>query len=447
MPRPIAFMVMAYGERPTGSTRPGAPGKVDFNRLWDEVYRPVLEQLDYTAVRADEDTGALIIKEMIERLALSDLVLADITLSNANVYYEVGVRHAARNKGCVLVAADWSQQPFDLDQIPNIRFPLQDGAVPAAEIDAIRAKLLAGIPALADGDSPVVQSVPGYPDKIDPKQATSFREFHDSMTAFQARIAALRAAPSSQRETKAREILAEYPPAEQKSAAVAVELLHLARDHVDWAAVLELIKGLPESLRRSPYMQEQLALAQSKSGDHAEAIAGLEALIKTAGGTSERYGLLGGRYKKLYRASADERDKGDYLERAIESYERGRDCDLNDYYPTCNLPGLYRDRDEPGDDARAAAAEVITMAACERAIASGSKDEWVRPTLLGLAFATGDVTKAQGLATEIKKSGAAAWQLATMIEDLDRSVARLTDDAKKAELGKVLASLRKLLPA
>jgi len=56
----------------------------------------IREDLGYKAIRAGEEIGALIIVEMIERLAMSDLVIADVTIPNGNVHYEVGVRHAAR---------------------------------------------------------------------------------------------------------------------------------------------------------------------------------------------------------------------------------------------------------------------------------------------------------------------------------------------------------------
>ena len=81
------------------------PTEVDFDALWENVYQPVLEKdLGYKAVRADRDVGALIISQMVQRLAVADLVVADITLANANVYYEIGVRHAAKAQGCVLSA-------------------------------------------------------------------------------------------------------------------------------------------------------------------------------------------------------------------------------------------------------------------------------------------------------------------------------------------------------
>src|SRR3954451_621848 len=125
----IAFVVMPFSRKATGRTEQGVPSEIDFDALWERVHEPVLEQLGYRAVRADRDVGALIIVEMIQRLTIADLVVADITLANANVYYEIGVRHAARRDSCVLVSTDWARPVFDLAQIRQLRFPLTDGEV------------------------------------------------------------------------------------------------------------------------------------------------------------------------------------------------------------------------------------------------------------------------------------------------------------------------------
>src|SRR5215467_8999868 len=53
----------------------------------------------------------------------ADLVLADMTIANSNVYYEVGIRHAAKEKGCVLLAADWSRQLFDVVRCASVDRP------------------------------------------------------------------------------------------------------------------------------------------------------------------------------------------------------------------------------------------------------------------------------------------------------------------------------------
>ena len=85
--------------------------------------------MGYNPVRADRDVGALIVSQMLQRLVMADLIVADVTLPNANVYYEIGVRHAARARGCVLTSADWAKPVFDLAQMRQIRFPLPDGGI------------------------------------------------------------------------------------------------------------------------------------------------------------------------------------------------------------------------------------------------------------------------------------------------------------------------------
>ena len=114
------------------------PAEIDFNALWDRGYVPVIKELGYEPVRADQDTGALIIGQMLERLYFADLVLADMTIPNGNVYYEVGIRHAAQKTGCVLLAADWSKQLFDVMQMRTVRYPLPEGNITDETASALR---------------------------------------------------------------------------------------------------------------------------------------------------------------------------------------------------------------------------------------------------------------------------------------------------------------------
>ncbi len=46
--------------------------------------------------------------------------MADISLGKANVYYEIGVRHAAQRYGCVLTSAEWARVLFDIAQMPRV---------------------------------------------------------------------------------------------------------------------------------------------------------------------------------------------------------------------------------------------------------------------------------------------------------------------------------------
>ena len=52
-----------------------------------------------------------------------------MTIANGNIFYELGTRHAAKAKGRVLLAADWSAQAFDLAQMRMVRYPLPEGMI------------------------------------------------------------------------------------------------------------------------------------------------------------------------------------------------------------------------------------------------------------------------------------------------------------------------------
>jgi hypothetical protein len=72
---PVCFMIMPYGRKPTQAEPGRGPAEIDFNALWDRGYVPVIKDLYCEPVRADQDTGALIIGQMLERLYFADLVI------------------------------------------------------------------------------------------------------------------------------------------------------------------------------------------------------------------------------------------------------------------------------------------------------------------------------------------------------------------------------------
>jgi hypothetical protein len=84
------------------------------------------------------------------------------------------------------------------------------------------------------------------------------------------------------------------------------------------------------------------------------------------------------------------------------------------------------------------------MTACSRARLLKSDDEWVRPTLLGMAFDAGDVTMAEELGSEVALEGAAGWKLETTIRDLEMSIQHQTQPDVKVGLRAVLDGLKSL---
>ena len=446
----FCFMVMPFGRKPTQAEPGKGPAEVDFNALWDKAYFPLLVELGYRPIRADQETGALIINQMLERLYFSDLVLADLTIPNGNVYYEIGVRHAAQLNGCVLLAADWSKQLFDVAQMRTVRYPLTRGDVDDALAEEIRDSVRPHIERMRFAPSPVFEVLPGYPERVDETRATGVRDQVEALAAFQAEVRTLRSMPTAMRKREVKAVLMRFA-AGPTVPTVALGLLRLllscVEEKPEWQEVLDYIGGLNPDLANEPFVREQRALALAKLDRSKDAIAELNALIQTAGATSEREGLLGGRYKDLMRAALQNGQIEDaaYLRnQAIEHYERGMMLDLNDFYPASNLPRLYRARAGNGDDSRAQTALHVTSAACERGLQRGTVDEWVRPTLLGVAFDLGDADKAETIAEIVEREGADKWKLNTTLKSLGESVVHLKDATAKARLEVVLTRLERL---
>lgn len=451
-PKPVCFMVMPFRKRTIdGPTQPGAPAELDCDALWDRVYRPVIEQLGYLPIRADAETGTVIVKDMLERLAFAHLVLADVSLPNGNVYYEIGLRHVAFRTGCVLLAANWSKQLFDIDQFRTVRFTLVDGTVPDSEAEKIREHLLKQIPRMRDSVTPWHEFVTGDEQQ---RRESTFRDQSEATSQLQSRMGAARLSDKTERPAMVQSILADLNESTLTIPEVVTELLVLVRDSVGWTAVLDFVATLPTSTSQLAFVQEQRLLALAETGQPKEAIANLETLIAKHGDSPERQGLMGGRYKRLWKAARASReaagattpygDERQWLSKAIECYTNGMELDFNAYYCSSNLPSLLIARGRAADITRAAVIENFVVAACKRALDRGEHDEWLRPTLLGAAFRARDIEKASDFADHVADEGGAAWKLASTLADLRTAVQQAEGHESHDELAAILARLEAL---
>lgn len=136
-----------------------------FRSLYDEVLKPCLESCGYEARRADDvqKTGA-ITRDIILRLAESDLVLADLTDLNPNVFYELGVRHALRGAGTVMLLDEirTTDVPFDLSAYRVIKFRGELNGIGRLRTD-LAAFLKGGADAIDRRDNPVHDWLPVLP--------------------------------------------------------------------------------------------------------------------------------------------------------------------------------------------------------------------------------------------------------------------------------------------
>src|SRR5690606_35906281 len=94
-----AFIVRPFG---TKSDRVAQP--IDFDRVERDLIDPALDSFGVTGRTTGEilEAGS-IHADMFQRLLTADLIVADVSIDNANVYYELGIRHALREKRTVLL--------------------------------------------------------------------------------------------------------------------------------------------------------------------------------------------------------------------------------------------------------------------------------------------------------------------------------------------------------
>ena len=146
-----------------------ATSTIDFDAIYEGAIKPALARFDVDAIRADEErSGGVIHLSMFERLLLAEVAVVDVTIDNANVFYELGVRHAARPGTTIITSGKDGGLPFDIAMLRAIpyrldrrrafrRRPPRRSRKRSPSASATRSR----VPAAAD--SPLFQLIPGFP--------------------------------------------------------------------------------------------------------------------------------------------------------------------------------------------------------------------------------------------------------------------------------------------
>jgi len=106
--RKICFVLMPFDKK--------------FIRIYSSYLKPTLIEHDWKCSRADEIYEPIEIMDLIwEQILRADLVIADLTGRNPNVFYELGCAHAL-DKSTVLITQSINDVPFDLRQRQLIEY-------------------------------------------------------------------------------------------------------------------------------------------------------------------------------------------------------------------------------------------------------------------------------------------------------------------------------------
>ena len=409
MGRPLCFVLMPFGTKSDGIKK-----EINFNTVYNSFIKPAIVMADLEPIRADEEkSGGFIHKPMYERLMFCDFAVADLSFANANVFYELGIRHALKPFTTISIFETSTKLPFDTAALRTFSYGYENGEVQDLET---KIKLLAGIIKInldvkqAKKDSPIGQLIQQY-------KFPDLNYLQQDADAFADNVIQLK----NQKETltdlvkqwkafdKAKGLAAtdeEKNKIETDKKAVVDKIVQIEKDEGDglqykydllyavvdayksvnaFKEITNLLKPLVDGrYNENIYLKQQIGLAYNKTGNREDAETILKTITDKYGPDPETTGLLGAVYKGLIDDNKNDADlSAEYRRQAIETYVDGFESDPRDYYPGINALTLMNLGDEK--DERFDKFLPIVSYAVERQLKLKAKDYWTQATALELA--------------------------------------------------------------
>ncbi len=98
---PKCFVIMQFGK--------------PYDTYWEEVIKPIARKAGFEPIRADDIYGpGVILQDIIRQILDSDVIIAEVTPANPNVFYELGYAHALGKRTILLANGNSEKLPFDI---------------------------------------------------------------------------------------------------------------------------------------------------------------------------------------------------------------------------------------------------------------------------------------------------------------------------------------------
>lgn len=418
--RKVCFVSMPFGEKAdfeTGRT-------LNMDATYRTVIKPAVEAAGFECVRADEIVhSGMIDLPLYKQLLEADVVISDLSTSNPNVFYELGVRHALRPYTTIIISEEQARIPFDINSISILKYKHLGEGIAFSETRRFIIALKDVITAASEqtprqNDSPVYMFING----LTPPHIEEVAQGSVASAATQAV-----SAPSGS-ET--------VPPQTYGDLMRQVEEAQMNKDFMTAKAILSTIRvDRPED----PFIIQRLALVtyKSKMPDARSALEEAREILLTlnpsTSNDTETLGLWGTLHKRLW----DETHERKYLDEAVRGYKRGFYL-RNDYHNGINLAYMLNARAAASSDQRAEAiADFVqarrirseVLAICDKVLAdedvSGIDRFWVLATMAEALLGNGDEKGAQFRLKEAYSH--AEWMKETVQERMEKLRALLAD--------------------
>ncbi len=427
--KPLCFIIMPFGKKPDTNGH-----FIDFDYIYNEFIKKVIEACGLSPIRADQEMiGGIIQKPMYERLVLCDYAIADLTTGNPNVFYELGVRFTAKPYTTFSIYESQSKPPFDLNDVRCFPYSLADGKI--ADLDNSISKLsgfINGVKAQKGTDSPVYQLLGdiSFSHNLPHEKLELLRSEADFNAALSGCLDAIlkSAGTPDQKGTAISELSNGLGDKDNWDVSVCIEILLAHRSAESYTEMTRFIETLPAFLKNSTLMREQYGFALNRTGRRDEAVHILQQVIAEKGANSETCGLLGRVYKDKYNEAktVNPLRAAGFLDRAIDSYLDGYKADMRDFYPGINAATLLYIKKDPAAADLAKVVEFSVHSHLDRksnrvaSTGGGNYDDyWPYATLLELAVIQQDTGKAIKCLSAVLAIPAERWQLKTTADNLN----------------------------
>jgi tetratricopeptide (TPR) repeat protein len=446
--RAVCFVDMPFGKKPDLTS--GV--EVDFDQVYETAIKPAILDANLEAVRGDgERTGGIIHAPMFGRLLLSEYVVADLTLSNPNVFYELGIRHTARPFTTVPIYAALHAIPFDVSLVRAISYKLEDGKLTPDAAAKLRAdlglRLKDAIQGAASKDSPIFQLIPNFPAiELPPDVTEIFQDKVRDSEAFRKQLADALARPSDAERLAAllelRQSLGNLKVALRD---VLMGLLLSLRSVSGWDEMIRVSEEFPDHLKTNAMVRQQRAFALNRRnglGDREEALRILEILLQEKGADPETLGILGRVHKDRYKELKERKSilASAALDDAIDAYTKGFESDPRDYYPGVNAITLLIENGDPEYLKRADRLVPLVLFAVARRGGISSSDYWDLATALELSAIGSDWATVIRVLPKALAAGKESWKIKTTLDNL------LLLNMARERAGQGSTELRELIP-
>src|SRR5271170_1540692 len=149
------FVVMGFGKKIDLATG----RELDLDKSYNSIIKPAVQAAGYQCIRADEvQQSGMIDVPMYKLLYEAELVVADLSTTNPNAIFELGVRHALKPRATIIIAENKFAIPFDATHIAVRRYEHLGSSIDydeALRMQNMLTGLIAALPSNADPDSPV----------------------------------------------------------------------------------------------------------------------------------------------------------------------------------------------------------------------------------------------------------------------------------------------------